>query len=631
MGKINILDKKIYNQISAGEVVERPFSVCKELIENSIDAGAKNISVSIVNGGKSYIEVSDDGHGIEKDDLALALMPHATSKIATLNDLEVIKTLGFRGEALASIGAVSKLTISSIYKDSNTGYQITTIGGEVEPISESPIVKGTQIICKDLFFNTPARQKFLKNDRQEENDVVDLVARLALSNPYVSFKCYVDNQLTLQTFGDGLKEAIISIYGDEYLVNCFEISNYKNGIKIEGFISKHNFTKSNRTYQTLILNGRYVVNQTLQSSIHNAYAPYLMKRRYPFYVLNVTMPNEVVDVNVTPTKSDVRFLDNQVVYGTVYSTISKVLDGTDKALDIIIKDTNVYYPAPEQLKNTEISDVNLKNVVKESDDVKYPKDDFSYFKTTAKANEDSSLFGMVSQSETPITTTTDAQIDVFEENKKYILELERKKNEELKQVAIEYDEPLKYVGQVLNTYLIFERNSDIYFIDQHAAHERLLYDKLINQFKIGDFAIQPLLVPYELKLNSIEYNFISTKIEYLSNIGLDLEAGFNNNYFIHALPYELIDIDFDEFFADVLQDNSLKIQQIPEIINEKLMQKACKSAIKAGKTLSKSEVDSLISLLNGNINLKCPHGRPIAIRIEKTEIDKWFKRIVWVK
>ncbi len=626
MAKINLLDKKVYNQISAGEVVERPFSVCKELIENSIDAGAKNITVSILNGGKSYIEVTDDGHGMDKEDLSLSILPHATSKISQVSDLDVIKTLGFRGEALASISAVSKLTISSILDGESRGYSITSNGGDVGSIEESSIVKGTSIVCKDLFFNTPARQKFLKNERQEENEVVDLVARLALANPNVSFKCYVDNKLTLQTFGDGLKEAIISIYGDEYLINSFEISSYKNGIKIEGFISKHNFTKANRTYQTLILNGRYVVNQTIQSSIHNAYAPYLMKRRYPFYVLNVTMPSEVVDVNVTPTKSDVRFLDNQVVYGTIYSTVSKVLDGTDKALDIIVKNNQVFYPSPTDVKNTTITDDKTAKTINPLDKVvKYPKDDFSSYDRGVNVSEDASLFGICPQGETkPVSTQT----DVFEENKKYILELERKKLKESQQILVEYEESLKYVGQILNTYLIFERGESIYFIDQHASHERLLYDKLIANLKMGEFAIQPLLVPYELKLNNVEYNFISTKIDSLIKIGMVIKAGFNNNYFIHAVPYELIDIDFDKFFSDVFQDSLLKTQLIPDVINEKLMQKACKSAIKSGKNLSKSEVDSLIKLLNGNINLKCPHGRPIAIKIDRTEIDKWFKRIV---
>ncbi len=630
MAKINILDKKIYNQISAGEVVERPFSVCKELIENSIDAGAKNITVSIINGGKSYIEVTDDGHGIGKDDLPLSILPHATSKISSVSDLDLIKTLGFRGEALASIGAVSSLTISSILDGENIGYSITTVGGETEAVVESPIIKGTSIICKDLFFNTPARQKFLKTDKQEENDVLDLVARLALSNPYVAFKFYVDNSLSLQTFGDGLKDAISSIYNDEYLVNSFEISNYKNGIKIEGFISKHNFTKPNRTYQTVILNGRYVVNQTISSSIHNAYAPYLMKRRYPFYVLNITMPNEVVDVNVTPTKSDVRFLDNQVVYGTIYSTISKVLDGSDKALDIIVKDSVVYYPSPKVVKESQDLKAEDIKVVTSTGTVetvvKYPKDDFTTFDGEVKASEDVTLFGMCPQDQT--TIPTESQIDVFEENKKYIQELERKKAQETKQISVQYDESLKFVGQVLKTYLIFERVDEVFIIDQHASHERLLYNKLIEQVKVGKFAIQPLLVPYELKLNAIEYNYLQSKLEYLKNIGMDIEPGFNNNYFIHALPYELIDIDLDEFFNDVLQDNSLKVHLLPDVINEKLIQKACKSAIKSGKALSKSEVDSLITLLNGDINLKCPHGRPIAIRLTRVEIDKWFKRIV---
>ena len=633
MGKIIQLEKSVYTKIAAGEVVEGPQSVVKELVENSIDAGSSEIEVRIIRGGKDYIEVSDNGTGIEKDDLLVSVLPHATSKITDASDLEAIKTLGFRGEALASIASVSKLTISSKVKSAEIGYTFSVDGGTAGEITESPLKNGTFITVKNLFFNTPARQKFLKSDKTVENQVTDTVTRLILANPEIAFKYYVGDKLSLESFGEDEKDALLSIYGFNTYSECFHVSNYKNGLNIRGYIGKHNFVKPNRTFQTLVLNGRYVNNQTIGSAIMNAYSPYLMKRRYPFYVLYVDMPSEFVDVNVTPAKTDVRFVDNSIVYSTVYSTIEKALDGTDRALEVIVDDE------PSQVVR-DLGD-GMKEIIGEDGvthyesngfvvtdpyaerSTKYATDEFknSFFKSLLHVAEDEKL---KLDGEQPAPKPSDED-DVFAENKRYIAELEEKAA--ASKIIETEPEELSYVGQVLNTYLIFERGSDVFFIDQHAAHERLLYNKLCYMRSGGEKNVQPLLVPYVLNVSPSERDIIEPKIPALRDFGIDI-VGRDGEYAVTSVPCELLDIDLQEFFDDILCDVTLKRENIPEILNEKLMQKACKAAIKSGQTLSKSEVDSLMKLLNYDINLKCPHGRPIAVRITRKEIDKWFKRIL---
>ncbi len=634
MTKIRQLDKSVYNRISAGEVVESPYSVVKELVENAVDAGATEITISILNGGKDLIEVTDNGSGILRDDLLSAVLPHATSKISTAEDLDNIKTLGFRGEALASIASVSRLNILSRVNNSEVGYAFDCIGGDCSEIYEEQCNVGTKVKVADLFFNTPARRKFLKTDRSEENAINDMVTRMILANPTVSFKYIVNGDTLVNSYGDGIDDAIISAYGVKAIENSFKISNYKNGIKIEGYIGNHNYTKPNRTFQTVILNGRYIVNQTIQSAIHNAYSSYLMKRKYPFYVLYITMPSEVVDVNVTPNKSDVRFMDNSVVYSALYSTVSSVLDGTDSALNIIVEkpefadDNEEVNDSNDEYRLVALTDTPNKNTTR------YPKDTFNsdFGQMLLNIAENPLKYNYETQSfDEPVNKAVENEvsIDIFAENKKYIEELETKKRaEEERLFELEETAELKYIGQVLNAFLIFERGNDVYFVDQHAAHERLLYNKLLYSRENGEKNIQPLLFPYEIVVNSIEYDYILNKLKYLSDLGISISENKKGNFNVTAIPCDLLDFSLEEFFNDILQDTTFLNETIPEIINEKLMQKACKSAIKAGMSLDKSEVDALMKLLNGNINLKCPHGRPIAIKITRKEIDKWFKRIV---
>ncbi|MBR5439675.1 MAG: DNA mismatch repair endonuclease MutL [Clostridia bacterium] len=628
MANINVLDKKVYNRIAAGEVVERPYSVVKELVENSIDAGATEITVSIYNGGKTAIEVSDNGCGIDKNNLKKALMPHATSKILNSEDLEHITTLGFRGEALPSIASVAKIEICSKPEGQEIGYTIISNGGDESEVEECPCNTGTFITVSNLFFNTPARLKFLKSDKSEENDVTDMMARLVLANPEISFKYYVDGEIVTESYGDGVEDSLISVYGLEAVKNSFKISNYLHGVKIEGYVGKHNYTKPNRTYQTTILNGRYVVNSTIQSAVHNAYSSYLMKRRYPFYVLYVTMPKEVVDVNVTPNKSDVRFLDNSIVYGAIYSTISKVLDGTDSAVNIVLGGQETVYKSPQELKEETLR--------AEKDEVKvvlgslknsqitintpYKRDNFNF--NNQKVFEDKDLFLDEAQNQ----TSPKNDVDIFAENKRYIAELERKK-QEAEQAEFAKPNKLEYRGQILNSYLIFDNSEDMYIIDQHAAHERLLYNKFILLQTTKSVTIQDLLVPFTMSLNGNEENFLKDKLIFLEEIGFSCTIT-DGILTVYSVPLEFVDINLVDFFAEIMEDYSFRHLTVPNVINEKIIMKACKSAIKAGMQLDKSEVDSLMRLLDGNINLKCPHGRPIAIRVTRYEIDKWFKRIV---
>lgn len=647
MSKIVLLTKEVYNRIAAGEVVERPFSVVKELVENSIDAGATEIVIKLEDGGKKLISVKDNGSGIEKDDLVNATMPHATSKIKTADDLDKIATLGFRGEALASIASVSEMKIISKVRTAEIGYYIESDYGVLGDLEPFPADDGTVIEVRNLFKNTPAREKFLKPSKNEEADIVNIVTRLIFTHPEIAFKLVFDGKEKLHYAGGSIDEAIIEIYGYETIRDCIQIETEKNGLKISGFIGETYFVKPNRTYQTIVLNGRYVQNITLQTAIHNAYAPYLMKRKYPFYVLKIDVAPEFVDVNVHPNKADVRFADNHVVYGAIYSIVSKVLEGNAAAIDIV--KSNGYFQTGSVVETKPVTDSENKNeengerkyadVVGCDDPVVLP--DYltrlgKFFDPVTAEKEglfDNLPLSSPSSGSTETETSEEKKLsidDIFAENKKYIEELESRKSntEKPTQTEISVDDNIRVVGQVLKTYLIFEKGEDIYFIDQHAAHERLLFDKFTEEYKNGKTDEQTLLVPFLYSVNEKEAEFLTSRFEYFRNAGIDVAEYEDGVFAVYALPLTLLDMDIKAFFDDVLSDMSFRKADMPDIIRDKLAQKACKAAIKSGKTLSQSEIDKLLEKLHGDMGLKCPHGRPIAIRITRTEIDKWFKRIV---
>ena len=620
MANIILLSSKIYNRIAAGEVVERPFSVVKELVENSIDAGATKIVIEIIDGGITLIKVTDNGIGIEKDDLKNALMPHATSKISTVDDLDNVVTLGFRGEALPSIASVSKLKITSKTKSNDIAYSIFSEGGIIGNVVEDGLANGTEISASNLFFNTPVRAKFLKTPKSEENEISAYITRFILGNPNIAFKLIIDGKTTLQSFGDGLESAFVCVYGSDALKDCFYIDTIKNGLHISGYIGKHYFVKSNKSHQTIFINSRYVVNQTISSAIANAYSTYLMKRQYPFYVLKIDMPSEIVDVNVHPNKTDVRFLNNQVIYGSIYSVISKVLDGTNEALNIISSSPTEFASNNQNIKQNPI------------------KSNTNYVTHNIKSNTNVA-FDFLNFSDSKIENLSNDEI--FRQNKEFLQKLENDKvvkqnikleieeKQIIRQECIDVDRPLNFIGQVLNTYLILENGEDVFFIDQHAAHERLLYDKLIEDIKNNQISVQPLLIPYILDVNSKECDFILSKSQLFNDIGIEIENFGLNSFKISSLPAYLSNMNIKNFFSDVLSDiEQIKEITIIDILKEKIAQKACKSAIKSGDKLSQSEIDALICKLKDNLGLKCPHGRPVAIKITRMEIDKWFKRIL---
>ncbi len=620
MSKINVLSSKIYNRISAGEVVERPASVVKELVENSIDSGANSIEVEVVDGGITSIRVSDNGCGIEESELKSAILPHATSKISKLEDLDAISSLGFRGEALPSIVSVSKFKMVSKTADSELGAMLTAEGGENVSVVSCGASNGTEVTVNNLFYNTPAREKFLKTPRSEEGEITSYMERLILSNPEISFKYVANGKTIFQSFGDGLESAFICIYGLSVLKECFYIDTEKNGVKIKGYIGKHHFVKSNRGYQSFFLNGRYVINSTIVSAISNAYSSYLMKRQYPFYVLSITLPPETVDVNVHPNKLDVRFSNNQIIYSSVYSVISKVLDGSSDAVNIVVE--NKKLDEVKGLPKTENESFLSQP---------FPPKKQGIYEYEMKFNDSGAP--SLAKFEKPVNEQP--VVDIFAENKAYLEKLEREKREKLErskqnsQEKIKIDRNLVCVGQVLNTYLVFDDGEDVYLLDQHAAHERILFDKLKEGFLSKNLPVQPLLLPFVLEVNYAEADFIYGKISFFKNLGFDIEEFGRSAFKISSVPLFLGDMNLQHFFNLVLVDlNSLKKLDVKDIFFDKIAQKACKSAVKSGDKLSKEDIDIILEGIKKDFGLKCPHGRPIAVKITRTEIDKWFKRIV---
>ncbi len=654
---INVLSKEVFNRISAGEVVEGPASVVKELFENSIDAHAQNITVCIENGGIDEIYIQDDGHGIDKSQLHKVFLPHATSKIERAEDLELITTLGFRGEALASIGAISSVQVVSRTDESDECMRITCEGGVISDVYETRGIQGTAVTVSNLFYNTPARLKFLKTPKGEEKEVTSLMEKLIIAHPFVAVKYYVDNKLVFQTYGEGLKEAVMAVYGKEAIDNCYNICGEKSGVGLSGFIGNTNYYKGNRTYQTIIVNDRYVTDSTVASAIQNAYSSYLMKRQYPFYVVSLSLDPRIIDVNVHPRKSEVRFANNQVVYSAVYSMISKVLDGTSQSLNLVVSapfieekpfdeknsnlrsyqhngETRYYHDLTKMPPEEDFLALHLGSTIPPAPDLgEVPKinAEYKYEKPKNKYSRvgdyEKQLKHVVDLTEENLAVESSDADSIFNANKEYIRQLEMEKAS-YNQEEIPADKPVKYIGQALSTYLLVESENQLIVIDQHAAHERILYDNFYRAVKSGKVDQQSLLIPYTFSTNAKEAEMLFELTDLFREVGIELEILHDNVYRVYGIPIELCEMDLTAFFKDVLTDSSFKDEKIPTLLKEKLAQKACKAAIKAGDTLSNEEVNALLELLKQNWELKCPHGRPIAIKISRTEMDKWFKRIV---
>lgn len=640
MANINILDKSIFNRIAAGEVVEKPASVVKELVENSIDAGATHITIEIVNGGIKKIRVTDNGCGMDLENLPKAFLPHATSKISCLDDLDKIGTLGFRGEALSSIASVAKITAISKTKQNESGSKIYIEGGEVVEITETGCVDGTSISVEDLFYNVPARAKFLRKPKTEESEITNLVSRLILANPTKAIKYVVDGKTIYNSTATDLKDAIYTIYGASAVENLIPVKyTYQNIIDVEGYIGLPSYTKPNRTYQTVIINGRYINNKTISTAIFNAYEPYIMKSCFPFFVCHVTLPLDKVDVNVHPNKLDVKFENNNLIFGAFYNPINEILR------DLSTKVRK--YESDEIIEKVEPTTVNFENLktISENEGKQFvlTKEEPQTDTVTYASIEDEPLTEInLTEVEKKLNTSVNsflnnsnlefsAQNSVISENLVKIATNEHifSQADMFEDVKVDLT-TVKIIGICFNTYIIVENNSSIYFIDQHAGHERLLYDKFKESFENNELATQTLLVPYVVNTNHLESDFLNNNIDMFKTLGFDIEPFGINSFKVSSVPVLLKDISLYKFFNDILHDITTNLNlKKSDILKDYLERSACRSAVKANDILSKTEIEKLLRMLNSsNQVLLCPHGRPVIIEVTSKEIEKWFKRIV---
>lgn len=682
MNKINVLDKSVYNLISAGEVVEKPASVVKELIENSIDAGTTSISVEILNGGISKIKVSDNGCGINSDDIKTAFLPHATSKIKNVDDLQQIGTLGFRGEALPSIATISKTTMISKTKESDSGHKIIMECGDLVVDQPCSSTDGTTVIVENLFCNTPARLKFLRKPKQEENDITNYISRLILSNYNIAFKYVADGKLIFQSFGDGLYNAIYAIYGKIITDNLINVNISNDLYTLEGYVGKPTFSKPNRTYQSLFINGRYVINQNISLAVFKAFENYLMKGTYPFFVLNLKIDLDKVDVNVHPNKLDVKFENPSSIFNFIYSSIiNSILNNNDavslhlgdvdkKNIDIVDKsklkiigndvginfdlssihntNDNTELSLKEGINNSLSSNTyannNSNNIEPDNDleikEVEIDNNECNYFsEKTIPLSEYAKtsrylekFFVTEDKNEDPDDLIFNTDHGFASEITQKVIEMKQQSFGDLSnEIKEEFSPETIIIGAIFKTYILVQKESDLFIIDQHAAHERLLYDKFLNDLLNSKIISQPLLIPFVLNVNAFEKEFIQSITSELVSIGFELEEFGDLSFKIEAIPLYFKELNIQAFFNEILSNmksptNSLI--NLEKINKEYIAKTACKNAIKGNSEISLEEIKILLNSFSTTTTLLCPHGRPIVIKITKTEIEKWFKRIV---
>lgn len=601
MAKINLLSPMIFNRIAAGEVVEKPCSVVKELVENSIDSGASDISVCIERGGLGKIEVTDNGSGIEFDDLKNALLAHATSKISKLEDLDNIGTLGFRGEALSSIASVSEIEIISKTPDCEFGGKIKCLFGHMEELTQIASIDGTRISVKNLFHNVPARLKFVRKDKTEENDITNFMARLILANPHISFSYTADGKQIYKHKASDLKTAICDIYGEEIEKDLIEVNQTRGNMTLHGYISRPEIAKANRTYQTLIINGRYVINYMISSAISNVYEDYLMKGKFPLYVLCLDLPVDEVDVNVHPNKLEVKFENSGLIFSLFSDACFHALHETNftttpvSPVEEAATDNYIKFSAPtvERVTLGVNEGVSFQNEEKPDENITFNSKTSLLSEIILKQvqGEDKSLY----------------------------------KQDELFRV----EEPTRILCTLFDTYILLQKGDDIYLVDQHAAHERLNYDKLKQRLETMTNISQSLVLPVIINVNNQEDNFLQENQQVFEQIGFKIEEYGKCCYRVFEIPFVLAGKDINEYFQDVFKNLNTFVNKPLDFIKDDLCQKACKSSVKAGNKLSNEEIKILIdSLATNKSTLLCPHGRPIIVKLTRTDIEKWFKRIV---
>ncbi len=635
MSKINILDQDTINKIAAGEVVERPSSVVKELVENSIDAGASAVSVTISGGGTTQIRVTDNGSGFERDDLDIAFQKNTTSKIRCADDLMSVQSLGFRGEALSSISAVSKLELITKTRSELVGIRYIIHGGIKQEEQEVGCPDGTTFVVSDLFYNTPVRRKFLKSAMTEAGYVNDVMERIALSNPHVSIKFTNNGKLIINTSGNGkLSDVIYGIYGRDIAAELCEVRKKSGELSIEGLIAKPVIARGNRNYENYFLNGRYIKNPLISKAIEEAYRGYMMQNKYPFTALMLQIPNEMFDVNVHPAKLEVRFTQPELIYEFVYQAVrTTVVEGeTIRKTQLTPQDK----PVVRQIPGT-VPEPFEKNIVAETKP--YPE------QKSNQLPKPLPVAPVKTQPEVlPVEIPRKESVSVLTEKTTTVSQPEMS----LKQMAVVSDiapEPKpvqlsflseqaksehRIIGQLFSTYWLVEYDNNLYIIDQHAAHERVIYEKLMLSYQNADIHAQQLYPPIIISLSLREQEVLEQSLSYFSKLGYEIEAFGGSEYKLSAIPSELPAINKKEFLLDILDDLiESGIPSEPESLYEKIASMSCKAAVKGNQKLSYMEASALIDQLMKLENpFHCPHGRPVTIELSKYEIEKKFKRII---
>lgn len=634
MPQINILPKEVYQLIAAGEVVERPSSVVKEMIENSVDAGAKNITVEIKNGGSTYIRITDDGCGIARSEVKKVFISHATSKIKVSDDLDKIGTLGFRGEAMASISAVAKVQLLTRTSDEEIGTRYEIAGGQELDFSDAGCPVGTTIVVADIFFNTPARMKFLKKDVTEANAVAGVVERIAVSHPEISFRFIRDGKQTLITSGNGdLKSTIYSVFGREFANSLIPVDYEINNMRVSGFVTKPSMSRKSRGMQFFFINSRLVKSQTAMAALEQAYRNSIMVGKFPGCVLNIECNSSFVDVNVHPAKIEVRFANEKPVFELVYYGVKNAIETLDTP-----KEAHFSAPRPTQTtvngkidffkpKEETPTQIQFKQESNPDDfwrvaspDVvrdKSPKSEEAQNyveESTTSAKLDLSKF---TKSATPNEQQTNNEPETQEQPKPL------PKQEKAESVEVP---DFRLVGEIFKTYIIIEMDGDCYMIDKHAAHERMNFEALKASTQI---ASQVLLSPVAVRLSREEYNAVLSNLDLYSKCGFAIEDFGNSTVLVRECPSILDGEDVSglvEETAAKLLDGKTDIT--PEQMDWIFHSTSCRTAVKAGDKTSPYEMELFVKKLLANPNIRyCPHGRPVMIKLSKYDIEKQFGRI----
>ena len=617
MGRINILDSSTSNKIAAGEVVERPSSVVKELVENSIDAEAKNIIIEIGEGGEKFINIIDDGSGIHPDDIEKAFSPHATSKISKIEDIYSIKTMGFRGEALASVAAVSKLTLKSRTKDFNFGKEIKISGGKVEKISEAASNVGTSICVSDIFYNVPARQKFLKSPQRETASISDIISRLALVNSDISFKYINNGKTVMTTYGTGsMKETIRSIYGRSIYENIIPFEKVSDIASVYGFIGNSEISRGSRNNQSIFVNKRYIKNKSITAAVENAFKSFLTINKFPFFILCLDIYPEFIDVNVHPTKSELKFRDDRYIYKLVFDAVHEALR------QYLFKSFNKEDTSSESMPKTIVQiPIDLKS--ESNGNINEISSNNNYSHYISENNKENTNIH-------PKAEYTANNVNLNKENYLVTEKTNKTANYEIsKTEGVPKFPSLNIIGQFHKTYIIAEYNDTLYMIDQHAAHEKILFEKFKKSILEKHVVSQLLLSPLVVELTPEDFAYYNDFKEIFENTGFKIEIFGDNTITIREVPVILGKPNLKNLFMDILDNlKNMGTGEKDAVKYNSIATQACKAAIKANDPLSDIEMKSLIEELRYIEDpFTCPHGRPTIIKMDLYDIEKKFKRI----